>query len=453
MPAARRLAIQKERDMNVFPGGKRADAALASSVGRPPGLRLQLFFSAEKLMTNAKTVELLMGSQQDRDSQALEVSIVMPCLNEADTVATCVEKAVRALDENAIRGEVIVADNGSTDGSQALAAAVGARVVSVQARGYGNALMGGIAAARGEFVIMGDADDSYDFLEIPKFVDQLRNGADLVQGCRLPSGGGRIEPGAMPVSHRWLGNPMLSLLVRKMFWSPVHDVYCGMRGFRKAYYQTLDQRCTGMEFATEMIIKAGVYGANVAEVPITLHRDGRKSHPPHLRTLRDGWRTMRFFLMYSPKWLFWQPGIILVLLGMLGYAVALPGMTLFGITFDVHTLLFASLAVLLGYQCMLFAIFTKTFAIGEGLMPEDPRLNRLFKLIPLETGLVAGAASLILGAGLLLTSINQWRLTDFGRLDYAHTMRWVIPGVTFTALGFQTVLSSFFVSILGMRRR
>jgi len=404
-------------------------------------------------MTSATSVELLMGSQQDRGSQSLEVSVVMPCLNEADTVATCVEKAVRALSENRIRGEVIVADNGSTDGSQALAAGAGARVVSVEAKGYGNALMGGIAVARGEFVIMGDADDSYDFLEIPKFVDELRNGADLVQGCRLPSGGGRIEPGAMPITHRWFGNPMFSFLVQKMFWSPVHDVYCGMRGFRKAYYEGLNQRCTGMEFATEMIIKAGVYGAKVAEVPITLHRDGRKCHPPHLRTLRDGWRTLRFFLMYSPKWLFWQPGIILVLLGILGYAVALPGITLFRITFDAHTLLFASLAVLLGYQCMLFAIFTKTFAIGEGLMPEDPRLNRLFRLIPLETGLATGAISLLLGTGLLLASINQWRLTDFGRLDYAYTMRWVIPGVTLTALGLQTVLSSFFISILGMRRR
>jgi glycosyltransferase involved in cell wall biosynthesis len=377
----------------------------------------------------------------------------MPCLNEADTVATCVEKTRRALRENRIEGEVIVADNGSTDGSQALAAHAGARVVSVEARGYGNALMGGIAAARGKFIIMGDADDSYDFLEIAKFVERLRKGADLVQGCRLPAGGGRILPGAMPLSHRWLGNPVFSLLVRHMFWSPVRDVYCGLRGFRKDYYQSLNQRCTGMEFATEMIIKAGVFGANVYEVPITLHPDGRKSHAPHLKTFRDGWRTLRFFLMYSPKWLFLQPGIFLILLGLLGYGLALPGVTLFDVTFDAHTLLFASLVILLGYQCIQFAVFTKIFAIGEGLLPDDTRLTRLFRVVTLEKGLLGGAGSLLIGVALLLVSVNQWRLTDFGRLDYAHTMRWVIPGVTLAALGFQTILSSFFTSILGMHRR
>jgi glycosyltransferase involved in cell wall biosynthesis len=383
----------------------------------------------------------------------LELSVVMPCLNEADTVATCIEKAQRALREHHIAGEIIVADNGSTDDSRAIAERLGARVVPVAAKGYGNALMGGIAAARGKYIIMGDADDSYDFLEIPKFVDKLREGFDLVQGCRLPSGGGKVEEGAMPWSHRWLGNPLFTLMVRHMFWSTIHDVYCGLRGFRKDFYATLNQRCTGMEFATEMIIKAGVSSANIAEVPITLHPDGRKSHPPHLKTIRDGWRTLRFFLMYSPRWLFLYPGLVLILLGLLGYGLAMPGVTLLGATFDAHTLLFASLAILLGYQSIVFAVFAKTFAIGEGLLPEKPRMTRFFQAVTLERGMIAGTVSLLLGVGLLIASINQWRLTHFGQLDYAHTMRWVIPGVTLTALGFQTILSSFFLSILRIHRR
>ena len=382
-----------------------------------------------------------------------EVSVVMPCLNEADTLEACITKAQRVLREHGIHGEVIVADNGSTDGSQAIASRLGARLVHVDARGYGNALMGGIAAARGKFIIMGDADDSYDFLQLPRFVDKLRDGFDLVQGCRLPAGGGTVLPGAMPLSHRWWGNPMFSRLARWMFHAPIHDVYCGMRGFTKALYDRLDQRCTGMEFATEMIIKASLYGEKMAEVPITLHPDGRKSHASHLRTFRDGWRTLRFFLMYSPRWLFLIPGMLLVLLGLIGYGIAMPGLTLKGVTFDAHTLLFASLAMLCGYQALLFAIFTKTFAISEGLMPEDQRLTRFFQLVTLERGLIIAVAALLIGVGLLLAAVHQWRSADFGDLDYPRTMRLVIPGVTLTALGFQTVLSSFFVSILGMDRR
>jgi len=386
-------------------------------------------------------------------ASSLEVSIVMPCLNEADTIEVCIAKAQRALRENGILGEVIVADNGSTDGSQAIATRLGARIVHVDAKGYGNALMGGIAAARGTFVIIGDADDSYDFLELPTFVEKLRGGFDLVQGCRLPSGGGRVLPGAMPLSHRWIGNPVFSMMARHMFRSPVHDVYCGLRAFTKEFYDRLDLRCTGMEFATEMIIKAGVYGARVVEVPITLSPDGRKSHAPHLKTFRDGWRTFRFFLMYSPRWLFLYPGILLVLVGLLGYGLAMPGVTIGSVTFDAHTLLFASLAILLGYQSIVFAIFTKTFAISEGLLPEDTRLAQLFELVNLEKGLLAGGGALLIGLALLLASVNEWRLRDFGPLNYAETMRWVIPGVTLAAFGFQTILSSFFVSILGMRRK
>jgi glycosyltransferase involved in cell wall biosynthesis len=394
------------------------------------------------------------GDQPSSDvPSCFEVSLVIPCLNESDTIAVCIKKAQLAFREHDIRGEIIVADNGSTDGSQAIAARVGARVVHVEAKGYGHALMGGIAAARGKFVIMGDADDSYDFLEIPAFLEKLREGFELVQGCRLPAGGGTVEPGAMPFLHRWWGNPMFSIMTRWMFQSPIHDVYCGMRGFSKQLYERLDQRCTGMEFATEMIIKASLFNADIAEVPITLHPDGRKSHAPHLKTFRDGWRTLRFFLMYSPRWLFLIPGLLFVLFGLLGYGLAMPGLTVRGMTFDAHTLLFASLAILCGYQAILFAIFTKTFAISEGLMPEDPRLTCFFKFVNLERGLILASAALFIGVALLLAAINRWRLADFGSLDYAQTMRLVVPGVTLTALGFQTILSSFFVSILRMRRQ
>ena len=389
----------------------------------------------------------------EENGYAVEVSVVMPCLNEADTLATCIEKAQRAFRENNINGEVVVADNGSVDGSQEIATSLGARVIDVQEKGYGNALMGGISAARGKYVIMGDADDSYDFLEVPKFVEKLREGFELVQGCRLPSGGGRVMPNAMPFLHRWWGNPMFSALVKHMFWAQIHDVYCGLRGFTKDLYDRLNLRCTGMEFATEMIIKSNLYGTKIAEVPITLHPDGRKSHKPHLKTFRDGWRTLRFFLLYSPRWLFLYPGYFLILLGAVGYGLALPGVTAIGVTFDAHTLLFSSLFALLGYQSILFAVFAKTFAISEGLLPENRRMKRFYELVNLEKGLIVGAATLLFGILLLLLAVNQWRLLDFGSLNYAHTMRFVIPGVTLTALGFQTILACFFISILGMRRK
>ena len=387
------------------------------------------------------------------DKNFPEVSIIMPCLNEADTLAVCIGKAKRALNEQKIAGEIIVADNGSTDGSQAIATKLGARLINVRERGYGSALMGGIVASRGKFIVMGDADDSYDFLETPKFVDKLREGFDIVQGCRLPSGGGVVRAGAMPFLHRVWGNPMFSFLARWWFRSPLHDVYCGLRGFRKDIFYVLDQRCVGMEFATEMIIKGSLYGAKIAEVPITLHPDGRKDRAPHLRTFRDGWRTIRLFFICSPRWLFLVPGLMLILLGMVGYAVAMPGITLRGVTFDAHTLLFASLAIICGYQSIMFAILTKTFAINEGLLPEDPRMNRFFELVNLERGLIFSSIALLVGIALLMSAVNYWRLTSFGQLDYAQTMRLVVPGATLTALGFQTILSSFFVSILGMRRK
>ena len=386
-------------------------------------------------------------------AEQVELSVVIPCLNEADTLGRCLEKAFKAINAAGIKGEVIVADNGSSDASIEIAERAGARVIPVKKKGYGNALMGGIEAARGKYIIMGDADDSYDFLDVPRFVEKLREGFDLVQGCRLPWGGGKVMPGAMPSLHRWWGNPMFTVLSRWWFRSPVHDIYSGFRGFTKELYHRLEQRCTGMEFATEMIIKASLYHAKIAEIPITLHPDGRKAHAPHMRTFRDGWRTLRFFMLFSPRWLFLMPGLFMILVGMAGYFVALPATTIKGITFDAHTLLISSLAILCGYQAVVFALFTRTYAVAEGLMPEDPRLTRLFQVVTLERGLVAAAALVFAGVVLIGLAVNEWRLVDFGRLDYARTMRYVIPGATFTTIGLQTFFSSFFLNIIGMRRR
>ncbi|HEY7371878.1 MAG TPA: glycosyltransferase family 2 protein [Polyangia bacterium] len=377
----------------------------------------------------------------------------MPCLNEADTLALCINKAQQALRDAGVAGEVIVADNGSADGSQEIAGGLGARVVDVAVKGYGSALMGGIAAARGRYVVMGDADDSYDFGELPKFVDKLREGFDLVQGCRLPAGGGTVAPGAMPFLHRWIGNPALTFLVRAWFDAPINDVYCGLRGFTKSHYERLDQRCTGMEFATEMIIKSSLMGSRISEVPITLHPDKRRSHPPHLKTFRDGWRTLRFFMMCTPRWLYLLPGLSFVLLGLVGYALAFPATRIGPATLGAHTLLFASLSILCGYQAILFSVFAQTFAMAEHLLPEDPVMMRAFKIINLERGLLASAIATLAGLALLFAAFWQWRAVGYGPLDYARTMRLVIPGATLTALGVQTFLSSFFISILGMTRR
>lgn len=387
------------------------------------------------------------------DSTNPKISVVLPCLNEADTLEVCIKKAQTGIKNSNIAGEVIVADNGSTDESIAIAERLGARVVRVTEKGYGNALMGGIEAARGKYVLMGDADDSYDLQEIPRFVAKLDENYELVMGCRLPGGGGTVEKNAMPLLHRWWGNPMFSFMARLWFNAPFHDVHCGMRAFTKDFYNSLDQRCTGMEFATEMTIKSSLYGHKVTEIPITLYPDGRTSHPPHLKTFRDGWRHLRLYLLYTPRWLFLLPGIFLILLGIISYALALPNLTVGSIRFDVHTLLFGSLFILCGYQAIVFAVFTKTFAVSEGLMPEDPKLNKLFEIVNLEKGLIISLLMLVVGVILLLVAVNQWRLTGFGLLDYSQTMRWVIPGATITALGVQTLFSSFFMSILGMKRK
>ena len=417
----------------------------------------------------------------------------MPCLNEAETIESCIRKARRALDEHRIAGEIIVADNGSTDGSVEIAERAGARVVRVAEKGYGSALMGGIAAARGRYVLMGDADDSYDFGALPDFVAKLRAGFELVQGCRRPTGGGRILPGAMPFLHRWWGNPMFSMLARWWFRAPINDVHCGLRAFTRDLYTRLELCCTGMEFASEMVVKATLMRSHVTEVPITLHPDGRQSHAPHLhtsgmefasemviasalqnyviaevpttlrkdsrsrpshlRTWSDGWRHLRFMLMFSPRWLFLVPGALLICLGALGYALAMPGVHIGRVHLDVHTLLFASLSIICGYQAVIFAILTKAFATAEGLLPPDRRVTRFFELVTLERGLLAGAVATIAGFTLLGGAVVQWIAANLGPLNYERTMRWVIPGVTCSALGVQTILSSFFASILGMRRR
>jgi glycosyltransferase involved in cell wall biosynthesis len=382
-----------------------------------------------------------------------EVSVVIPCLDEADTVAGCVRKALEAMREHGIAGEVVVADNGSADGSRELAASAGARVVEVGARGYGNALMAGIAEARGEFVIMGDADASYDFGEVPRFVEKLREGYDLVQGCRLPAGNGRIMPGAMPFLHRWLGNPMFSAMARVMFRSPVSDIYCGLRGFRRDWQGGLDQRCAGMEFANEMIIKASLEGARITEIPITLHPDGRVSRAPHLRTFRDGWRTLRFYLLFSPRWLFVYPGVLLLLFAVLGYAVALPGMEIGGVRFDVSTLLFASLAAILGFQAIVFALSAQAFGVSQGIVPHDRLISRVLRTSTLERGIVLGGVTALAGLVLLGLAVRDWWRVGFGDLVYPEVLRLVIPGTTLTMLGAQAVFGSFFLALLTIRRR
>ena len=383
----------------------------------------------------------------------VELSVVIPCLNEADTLADCVRTAQTAIRENGIAGEVIVADNGSSDGSVEIAIQLGARLIEVPEKGYGSALMGGIAAARGKFIVMGDADGSYDFLEIPRFLEKLREGYDLVQGCRLPSGGGKVMPGAMPVLHRLIGNPIFSLMARRWFHSALHDAHCGLRGFTKAHYDAIDQRCIGMEFATEMIIKSSLFGGRAAEVPITLYPDARKAHGPHLKTFRDGWRHLRFYLLCTPRRLFLAPGVILIALGVVAYALALPNVHFRGVGFDTNTLLFGTLGFLCGYQAIFFAIFAKVLAIRERLLPEDMRISRFLNLFNLEVGLVIAAGALMIGLILLGVAINQWRVADFGHLDYAHTMRFVVPGATLTALGFQTILSAFMISFLDLEHR
>lgn len=379
----------------------------------------------------------------------IEVSVVMPCLNEAETLGTCIAKARASLDALGLSGEIIVADNGSSDGSQMIAAELGARVVPVAEKGYGSAIRGGVGAARGKYIIMGDADDSYDFADLEPFVLKLRDGYDLVMGNRFKGG---IQANAMPALHKYLGNPVLTATGRLFFHSRCGDFHCGLRGFRKAAIEGLDLRTTGMEFASEMVVKATLHNLRIAEVPTTLSPDGR-SRPPHLRSWRDGWRHLRFMLLYSPRWLFLYPGLALMIVGgVVGGRLVFGPLTIAGVTFDVHTLLYASMAVVVGFQTVVFAFFTKIFATTQRLVPEDARLNRLFEYIRLETGLTIGAVLLLAGLGFTVYALSSWRARLFGSLDPTETLRLVIPAVTSIMLGLQIVFSSFFFSILGLKR-
>ena len=379
----------------------------------------------------------------------MELSVVMPCLNEAETVATCVHKAVRFIADSGIDGEVLVADNGSTDGSRQLAADAGARVVPIPERGYGNALMGGIIAARGQYVIMGDADDSYDFTNLTPFVTQLRQGYDLVMGNRFKGG---IAPGAMPPLHRYLGNPVLSFIGRLFFRSQIGDFHCGLRGFRRDSAIALGLQATGMEFASEMVVKATLASQKITEVPTPLAKDGR-SRRPHLRSFRDGWRHLRFLLLFSPRWLFFYPGLVLLLTGLgFGAAVAAGPLTIGGVSFDVDTLVACGACVDIGFQAILFWLFTQVYAGSEGFLPAQPKVQTLLGKLSLERGLLTGAAVGVAGLVGLVFSLTYWQGHSFGHLNYEHALRLIVPSVTALVLSCQLILGTFFLSILGIKQ-
>ena len=387
----------------------------------------------------------------DHDAHSPELTILMPCLNEAETLAVCINKARAWCAEYGVAAEILVADNGSSDGSVEIARQAGARVVEVAERGYGAALAGGIAAAKGRFIIMGDADDSYDFQNLGPFLDRLRQGDDLVMGNRFRGG---IRPGAMPPLHRYLGNPVLSAIGRLFFHCPCGDFHCGLRGFRREAILALDLQTTGMEFASEMVIKATLMGLKISEVPTTLSPDGR-SRPPHLRSWRDGWRHLRFMLLYSPRWLFLYPGFFLILFGLITGALLLAGPVPIGrIIFDAQSLLISATALIVGYQAILFSLMSRIFAINEGLLPPHPSLKAFPAFIRMETGVLFGLLLILAGAGGAVYSLYYWnRVSGFGNLDPSATLRIVIPAVTAVIIGCQTLLGSFFLSLLGMGRK
>lgn len=377
----------------------------------------------------------------------LELTILMPCLNEAETLAACIGKARGFLARTGIAGEVVIADNGSTDGSQDLARSLGARVVDVPERGYGAALAGGIQAARGRFVIMGDADDSYDFANLDAFVAALRNGADLVMGNRFAGG---IAPGAMPWHHRYIGNPVLSAVGRLFFRTTIGDFHCGLRGFSRAAILSLNLRTSGMEFASEMVVKATLAQLDLREVPTTLDNDGR-SRRPHLRSIRDGWRHLRFLLLFSPRWLFLYPGIALLAVGLVVGAVLLPGPATFGrISFDVHTFLVAALCIIVGLQSISFAIIGRRFASRYGFIPRSSTYDRLLEALTLERILLVAIILMLIGMAALVWGLGEWAKRDFGHLNPSSTMRPVILAMTALVSGFQLMMSGFMSSMINI---
>ncbi len=391
-----------------------------------------------------------MSSPVPTASEPLDLTILMPCLNEAETIAGCTSEALRALQEQGIRGEVVIADNGSTDGSQAIATQLGARVVAVTEKGYGRALQGGVAAARGRYILMGDSDGSYDFSHAGRFLAKHREGWEIVMGNRFLGG---IQPGAMPWKNRYLGNPVLSGIGRLFFRCPVGDFHCGLRSFSRAAYDRLALRAGGMEFASEMVIKATLFRERMTEIPTTLRPDGR-NRPPHLRPWRDGWRHLRFMLLFCPRWLFLQPGLALMAVGGgLGALLTRGPLTLGDVRLDVHTLLFAAMALLIGFQSVAFAVFTKVFAIQSGVLPRDDSFQRWFRWINLEKGLIVGGGLMVAGIALSLHAVGLWGAHRFGNLAPGELLRVVIPGGTLLTLGCQVVLVSFFLSILGLPLR
>jgi glycosyltransferase involved in cell wall biosynthesis len=383
------------------------------------------------------------------DPNDIEVSIVMPCLNEEESIRQCIAMAQEGLERAGAVGEIVIADNGSTDGSQEIARGLGARVVDVPAKGYGAALMGGFEAAHGRYVIMGDADGSYDFGHIEAFLERLRAGDDLVMGNRFRGG---IEDGAMPFLHRYLGNPVLSFVGRLLFPSAIGDFHCGLRGFRREILPALDLQSPGMEFASEMVVKATLGKLRISEVPTTLSPDLR-SRPPHLRTWSDGWRHLRFLLLFSPRWLFFYPGLALSLIGLVAMIALLPGeLRLLGAGFDVHTLVYASAMIVVGYQAMLFAVFARIYAMTTGFLPGKPWIESLNEKLSLEAGALVGLGLIAAGIVMSVVALFVWGDSGFANLDYRETLRLVIPAATLLILGVQTVLASLFISILGIER-
>ncbi len=378
-----------------------------------------------------------------------ELSVVMPCLNEAETLAICIKKAQDFFARENVQGEVVIADNGSTDGSIKIAEDLNARVVHVQAKGYGNALIGGITAAKGTYVMMGDADDSYDFSNMMHYLVKLREGYDLVMGNRFKGG---IEKGAMPFLHKYLGNPVLSFVGRLFFNSKIGDFHCGLRGFSKDAFHRMELKTTGMEFASEMIVKASLKEMKIAEVPTTLSVDGR-TRPPHLNTWPDGWRHLRFLMLYSPKWLFYYPGFLLFFFGLIASSILVYNpLTIGSVTFDVHTLLFTAVSLLIGFQFILFYGLTKVFTVENGLLPKSKKYDKQFEFINLEKGLIVGALLIIAGVVLSFLAYTYWQDLNFGNINTHNTLRLVIPAVTTMLLGVQVILFSLFFSILGLKK-
>jgi glycosyltransferase involved in cell wall biosynthesis len=380
---------------------------------------------------------------------SIELSVVMPCLNEAETLAVCIQKAQGFFEREKVHGEVIIADNGSTDGSQEIAENLHATVVNVSQKGYGSALRGGIESANGRYIIMGDADDSYDFSNLMPYLIQLREGNDLVMGNRFRGG---IKKGAMPFLHRYLGNPVLSFIGRLFFKSKIGDFHCGLRGFSKEAYYKMELKTTGMEFASEMIVKASLKNLKITEVPTILSPDGR-SRPPHLNTWRDGWRHLRFLVLYSPSWLFLFPGMLLMIFGIITSLFLINGpITIGHVNFDVHTLFYTSGCVLIGFQFILFYGLTKVFTVENELLPKSKKYDRLFKIINLEKGLIIGLLVVILGIILSISAYSNWQEISFGNINDTSVFRMVIPAVTLMLLGVEIILFSLFFSILGLKK-